>query len=548
MKSSFWFFLAMIIVGAVGAGLWLYQTKSFSKEILKLEILGPDQAKLAEEVEYLVKFKNNGEVNLEDARLTFEYPQHSLLLEGEGLREERGLETIYPGQERTLSFKTRLFGKEGEQKVAKAWLKFRPKNLQGHFESATTKTTLISQVPLTLEFDLPTKAEAGKEVRFRLNYFSNAAYPLSGLRVMVEYPSDFEFLEAKPFSLEKNEWEIGLLNKAEGGRVEIAGKFSGEIGEEKLLRAKIGMWRQNEFVLLKETVRGVEIAPSRLFISQQINGRPRYTASPGDSLHYEIFFKNIGAKPLTNLFLVAKLEGRAFDFETLKTEEGKFTVGDNSIIFDSRDLPNLRFLDSQEEGRVEFWVELKEEWPILGPQDKDAILKNTVLLSQAREEFVTKVNSRLVISQTGSFDDEVFGNTGPPTPRVGETTTFTMIWQAKNYYNEVSNVRVRAALPPQVRLTGEIFPEGAPLTFDSESRELVWEVGEMMAGEGVITEAPNIAFQIAFTPDETQRGEKGALMLEAEISGEDEWTNELLQDLAPAIEITVSDETAAGEE
>lgn len=541
MRGKLFFFLLIIFLIIGGLGFWYYQSRSFSKEVLKLEILGLDSVKLGEEAEYLVKFKNNGDVNLEDAQLIFEYPQYSLLSEEEQLRKEMKLETIYPGQERTLSFKTRLFGREGEQKIAKAWLSFRPKNLESRFESATTKTTIISSVPLTFEFDLPTKVEADKEIRFRLNYFSNADYPLSNLRILVDYPPDFEFIEARPFSLEKNEWELGLLNKADGGRIEIAGKFSGKTGHEKLLRAKLGMWQGEDFILLKETIKGVEIVLPRLFLSQQINSSLQYIASPGDALHYEIFFKNIGQEPLTNLFLVAKLEGKPFDLQTLKSENGNFKAGDNSIIFDGRSVPALQFLNSQEEGKVEFWIELKKEWPISGSQDKNAIVKNKISLSQAQEEFMTKINSKLEIDSKAYFEDEVFGNAGPLPPKTGETTTFTVIWQAKNYYNDVDNVKVKATLPQNVKLTGKIFPEDAKLTFDSQSREIVWDLGKMEAGQGVISPAPNIAFQLAFSPSFDQKDEPAQLLSEVKISAEDEWTNIILEAISPALDTSLTD-------
>lgn len=555
------FFLLVLVIGIIiVSGYIYYQSRSFSKEVLKLEILGPDKAEMAEEVEYTVKFKNQGDVNLQDPKLIFEYPQDSLLSEGESLRKEMKLETIYPGQERTISFKTRLFGREGEQKVAKAWLQYRPKNLKSHYESATTKTTVISSVPINLEMDLPSKIEPGREVNLQINYFSNADYPLSDLRILVDYPAGFEFLGARPFSLEKNEWKLPLLNKAQGGRIEIRGKFSGEVGEEKIIKAKLGMWQGDNFILLKEIIRGVEMARSQIYLSQQINGNPQYIASPGDTLHYEIFFKNIGSKPLTNLFLVAKLEGRAFDLQTLKSDQGSFKPGDNSIIFDDRSVSKLQFLDSQEEGKVEFWVDLKKDWQILGPQDKNVVIKDTVSLSQAKEEFVTKVNSKLEISSEAYFENPpqdiffgketkesegketlpVFKNTGPLPPEEGQTTTFTVVWQAKNYYNDLSNVKVKATLPKDVKLTGEIFPKEAKLTFDSQSREVVWDIGEMKAGEGVLSEPAKVAFQIALKPSKREKeGEGGKISFllvgEAKITGEDTWTEQELEALSPPI-------------
>lgn len=528
------FFFSIIIITFFGLGFWYYQSRSFSKEILRLEILAPDSVSLAEEIEYSVKFKNNGNINLEDGKLIFEFPKYSLTLEGKTRIEEK-LETIYPGQERTINLKARLFGKEGEQKIAKAWLQYRPKNLKSVFESATTKTTVINSVPLTLEIDIPTRVEINKEIPFRLNYFSNADYPLSDLRILIDYPSDFEFLRAQPYSLEKNEWKLGLLNKAEGGRIEILGKFSGQVDQEKILRAKLGIWQGSDFILLKETIKGIKLISPQLYLTQQINGNPHYIASAGDSLHYEVFFKNIGQTPLTNLFLVAKLDGNAFDLQTLKSENGIFKPGDNSIIFDSRNIPQLQFLDSQEEGKVEFWIELKKEWQISGPQDKNASIRNTVTLSQTKEEFITKINSRLEVSVDASSGDEVFENSGPIPPKVGETTTYTITLEAKNYYNDVENVMVKAILPENVKLTGKILPEDARLTFDSQSREIVWNLGELSSGQGVISEAPKIIFQVALTPNEEQKGKKAKLLDELKINGQDLWTNTILEGKTSAL-------------
>jgi hypothetical protein len=521
------------------AGFYYYQRNIYSKEVLKLEILGPEEVNLAEEIEYIVKYKNNGNTRLESPRLIFEYPENSLVEDSQFLRREIQLEDIYPGEEQTLSFKGRLFGREGEGKTAKAWLSYRPKGLSARYESSTTLTTVIKKVPLTLEFDLPSKIESGKEVRFRLNYFSNADYPLSGLRIKVNYPPGFEFQSSDPAGIEDNEWEGGLLNKAEGGRIEITGRLRGEISEQKIFSAELGSWQQGEFVLLKEASRGVEIVRPQLYILQQINGNPKYVASPGELLHYEIFFKNLGQDPLTDLSLLATLKGEAFDFQTIQAPEADYEPGDNSIIWDWRRVGDLQFLPSQQEGKIEFWIMLKESWPMTGQEDENPVIRNKIYLSQAQEEFLTKINSKLELSQKSYFEDEIFGNSGPLPPKVGESTTYTVIWQAKNYYNDVKNVKVKAVLPKNVELTGRIFPQeqAERFTFDSGSRELVWNIGDLEAGRGVLSSAPNIAFQIAVTPLEGQGGRQVELVGEAEISGEDSWTGKNLKTITPALSV-----------
>jgi hypothetical protein len=462
------------------------------------------------------------------------------LIEGDSLRETIPLEDIYPGQERIHRFKARLVGKESESKEAKAFLSYRPKNLQAFYESQTTHTTIIKEVPLTFEFDLPSKIESGKEITFRLNYFSNVNYPLSDLGIKIDYPNGFEFIEAKPQPLEESNWEIRLLNTTEGGRIEISGKLQGKVGETKVFQAKLGQWQKGEFVILKETSWGVEIIKPLLYIFQQINGNPMYIANPGDLLDWQISFKNIGKRTLENLFLVVELESQALDFNSFKTELPAERIG-NKIVWDYTQIPELRRLASMEEGNVEFWIKVKEDLP---PEIKNPEIKTIISLNGFKEEISTKINSKLEILQKGYFEDEVFGNSGPIPPRVGETTTYTIIWQVKNYNNDIKNVKVKATLPPEVELTGKIFPEGeiSKFAFDLESREIVWEVGDLPAGKGVTEPGPNVAFQIALTPTPEQRGKPGMLIGEAKVTGEDQWTESALETISEPIDTTLPDD------
>ena len=440
---------------------------------------------------------------------------------------------IYPGQEKTFAFKVRLLGKPGDYRVAKASLSYRPKELKARYESSTSFTTVIQDVPLNFSFDLSSKAESGKDVQFRINYFSNIDYPLSDLRINAVYPSGFEFESSSPRSLSETEWELGILNKAEGGRIEITGKLFGDIGEQKVFRAELGIWQQGNFILLKEAFKAVEIIKPALHIIQQINGNPEYVASPGGTLHYEIFFKNIGEESLVNLFLVSNLEGDFYDFNSLKALTGEFEQGNNSIIFDWRKNSSLQFLDSQEEGKVEFWVDLKEDITAENP-----VIRNVLYLSQAREEFVNKVNSKLSLSQKGFFVDEVFGNSGPLPPRVGQTTTYTIMWQLKNHYNEVKDVKVKAVLGEGVKLSGKIFPEeSGSFTFDSGSREVVWNRGDLG-----INEESNLSFQISFTPLGKQKGNVVELIGQAIISGEDQYTQQIIEGFSSSVDSSLPDD------
>ena len=531
-----------VLVGV--AGFWLWQKNSYSKEILKLEIIAPSETTMGQELTYVVKYKNNGDVRLEDPVLIFEYPAGAVPSLGENTRITQSLDDIYPGQERNFSFSSRLFGKEGEIKEAKALLQYTPRNLNAQFESETIAATLISHVPLTFELDLPSRMEATQEFSFALNYFSNSEYPLSDLRITIKYPEGFSFTSASPSPIGESEWNVGLLNKVEGGRISITGSLEGEVQEAKIFKATLGTWKEGKFTLLKEVTKGIEITRTRLLISQEVNGSPDYIASSGDILHYVISFKNVSEKTLENLFLVVSLEGRPFDLETVKSDSGTFQQGDNSIVFESKNVSKLRFLGKGEEGKVEFWVNVKEAWETFSSQDKSFALRDRIILSDVTEEFELKVNSELKIEQTAYFEDEVFGNQGPLPPQVGVPTTYTVVWQAKNLYNDVQNAKARAVLPVEVALTGSVFPEGEPLTFDQVSREVVWEIGDMSAGTGPFETTPSVAFQIRLTPLASQQGNVAQLIGEARIQAYDLFVERALSGTDAPIDTILPDDNS----
>ncbi len=547
MKGKFILFLIILSVMAGIVGYWYWQKNIYSKGLLRLEILGPSEVQLLEEVEWTVKYKNNGHITLEDAKLIFEYPEYSLVGEGGALREQIPLEDIYPGEEKSYQFRARLLGEENEVKKAKVLLSYRPKNLRAFYESETTLTTVIKHVLLSFELDLPSKLESGREINFSLNYFSSLDYPLSDLRVKLNYPSGFEFQESRPSGLDETEWELGGLNKAEGGRIEVKGRLSGELNEQKIFQASLGVWQKNDFVLLKETSRGVKIIKPLLSVFQRINGQEDYTANPGDWLHYEIFFRNMGEEPFRHLFLISKLSDDVFDLPTLRVESGQVNREEKSIIWDWRNVAQLQFLDRGEEGKVEFWLKLKEIEPG-GFTKKNALLSNKVIISEIKEEFETKINSKLEFYQAGYFEDEVFGNQGPIPPKVGKATTYTIIWQMENCCNDVKNVKVKAVLPINVTLTGQIFPEDTRLTFDSDSREIIWEIGDLGDGQTPIMEPQSCAFQISLRPTPIQRGKTAQIIGEAQITGEDQWTEETVTSDMPAIDTSLPDDKTVKEQ
>ena len=136
MKKRTILFLLILIIGGIFAYL-SWQDMSFSKEVLKIEILASEKANVGEEIEYIVKIKNNGNIRLENPELIFEYPENSVISNGARIRTMLSNELggdIYPGEERTFRFKAILLGRERDVKIAKASISFQPKDLKTRSE------------------------------------------------------------------------------------------------------------------------------------------------------------------------------------------------------------------------------------------------------------------------------------------------------------------------------------------------------------------------------------------------------------------------------
>jgi hypothetical protein len=172
-----------------------------------------------------------------------------------------------------------------------------------------------------------------------------------------------------------------------------------------------------------------------------------------------------------------------------------------------------------------------------------------VLLSEANAEFELKLNTNLIGEQRGFFENDVFENQGTHPISVGQRNTYTIIWQAKNPYSDAQNVKMKALFSEGVELTGKIFPETSILTFDSSSREIIWEIGELPAGTGLFQElpGPSIAFQIAFTPTSTHRGKAAELVGETRITGEDLFTGQIVSSVDDPIDTTLPDDDSVSE-
>jgi hypothetical protein len=69
-----------------------------------------------------------------------------------------------------------------------------------------------------------------------------------------------------------------------------------------------------------------------------------------------------------------------------------------------------------------------------------------------------------------------------------------------------------------------MLPLEEKISYDERTNQIVWEVGSMAAGTGILNEKRGIAFQVEVTPQENQAGEALKLLNESTLTAKDLFT------------------------
>jgi hypothetical protein len=200
-------------------------------------------------------------------------------------------------------------------------------------------------------------------------------------------------------------------------------------------------------------------------------------------------------------------------------------------------LPALQYLGPHQQGQVSFSIKVKDSLPINDYNDKNFKIVNTVKIDSSerplaledieiagQSQLVTKIISQLSLQAQGYYYDDLISNSGPVPPRVGQTTTYTIKWRLVNTANDLSGVKVEAFLPPHVHWMNKISPSGANLKYNSQTGQLVWQVGDLSAATGVLLPVKKVAFQIAITPSLAHLGNYVELVGQSKITAQDNFT------------------------
>ncbi len=547
----------------LSVALFLWGFYSFDEDRLELKLYGPERIVSGETVNYVVQYKNNNRVDLEDVRLTFFFPEGAVFegnLGGQNFFTEKKIGSLKAGEQGQQEFKVQLTGVKNETREARTVISYHPSTISSLYQNEESLKTEIISVPLSLNFSLPEKVVSGQKINLVIQYLNDSNIAFEDLKLLLKYPNGFIFEEALPApSEEKNIWNFEELSGQETGEIKIQGVLSGEGGEVKAFEAVLGIEKNNLFTELARVLKSSQVDQAPLTVSQTVNGSESYTAQWGERLNYQISYKNTSRENIRGVTVKVKIDPQALDLKTLNITNGTFDNRANTISWSNEGVSNLGYLLEGQSGTLSFSVGIQSQPPVKNFSDKNFTIKaeagidspNIPLSLQgtrigSESVIETRVNSLLSLNASAYFQDDSFSNSGPIPPRVGQTTTFSVYWNLTNSSSDLKNVKVEAFLPGNVAWTGNLLPRGEDISFDPSTRKITWKISELRAGIGYILPARQVVFQVALTPSVVQVGKEAPILQQSSASALDSFTGSQVSSQSGILTTNLTNDPSVG--
>jgi len=546
---SFAFFVIATIVASF---LFFGGGNVVSSDNIDIEILGPVSIEGGEELSLQVVITNNNSIPLQFSDLVIEYPPGTHSPENQGSempRSRTSLGAIAPGETLNQIVRSVLFGEEGSEKEIRISFEYRVEGSNAIFVKEKMRTVTISSSPINLAVEMLNEVNSNQEIEIRVRVSSNSAATIEDVLLRLEYPFGFEATDASPRTTYSNNiWNLGDIAPEGETTVVIKGVMRGQDNEEKIFSAYVG--KQN-----KDNEREIATVYSSSFdqltikkpfigATLELNGviADEYVVGSAQNIKAVLTWTNNLPTRITDAVIEVKITGEALNKLSVIANNGNYNSSVDTIVWDKTTLEELASLEPGASGRMIFNFSSKS----LLSTDMASVRNPKISLSisargrRASESaaaervdgFVTriiKINSDFQLTPKTVYYGGPFTNSGPIPPKAEVGTTYTIIWTVVNSSNSISGGEVRARIPAYVEWVGAVSPRNEPVSYNSNTREIIWNIGDVDAGKGVSSAAEEVAFQLLVRPSVSHIGRAPEILTDIVLKGSDDFTGKLLE-------------------
>ncbi|NQV93185.1 DUF11 domain-containing protein [Candidatus Kaiserbacteria bacterium] len=544
---SLLFFLGSALFGSF---YFLGEKNIVSADNVEIEIQGPTAVGGGDTLGLQISIVNKNSTTLELTDLLIEYPEGTRSPDNLGrelTRSRDSLGSIQPGERVKKSVEAILFGEENTQKEIKVTVEYRVAGSNAIFFAEKLYQVTLSSSPVSVSVRSFTEVTSGQEIDFSVVVNSNSSTVVENLVLQAEYPFGFSFIEASPRPQFSNSvWEIGNLNPEEEKTIHIKGVMTGQDNEERTFRFAVGVGDEFDVKKMVTTFvtanRGITI--QRPFIGTDItlnNTREDiYIFENGEEIRGEIAWKNNLTEAVSDAQIEVRISGSSVDESSVIVERGFYNSVTNTARWSKDTSSEFAVVNPSQAGIVQFSFSTRNI-SALGLRNPEVVLEVTVRGKRDGEDNVPEqiesvltrsilISSDLSLTQRLLHGSGPLSNKGAVPPVAEKETTYTVMWTVTNTANHISGVKVTGVLPPYVQWKGNFNPNNSNVSFNSDTNQVTWNVGEVPQGVGTNISPKELAFQIGFTPSLSQVGEIPTLVHTQSITGFDQFTESQISD------------------
>jgi hypothetical protein len=451
------------------------------------------------------------------------------------------LGTIEPNKRIVTDVPLTLFGKEGDKKQIHFTLEYTIANASTIFQKEKVYNVTLSSSPMTVRINGGGIAVPNQPYHFTVEMNTNTKKPLRNVLVALNYPPGFVFDSAIPSpSQSTNIWDVGTLTPGETKEIEITGKFSGVLGDERSVRLVFGTYIDGDTAKISTNfgtlVQTVKLEKPFLSTDLVINGSSDDTThiGLGEQVQGTIMWQNNLSTQVLDLEIKLHLKGDLFDRSHIEATDGFYDSRNDTLVWNKNTINNFVRVPAGGNGTLYFTVpthtppqdgtvknpQVELEVSVRALEDSEGTVPKTI---ESLERVVARIGGDVFMTPTVRYSTGLIPNSGPFPPQINTETTYTVELAIENTINDYTAGVFRAKLPPNVSFTNVFVPATEAIRYDDKTGDIIWSIGDIQQRSGI---ARTISFQLKAIPSLLQAGQHMQLLKDMTFTATDSFTRQ----------------------
>ncbi len=493
------FFLFLIfVVALVGLIYWNKNGTTNVDKSIAVYVDGPNKIISGDQITYTIEYDNLDIVTLENIKLSVRWPNgfyfdEATIDPSDDNATTWYLEDLLSKQSDSLEIKGQLVGQKGDELSAVFTLEYQPANFHSDFSVKEIIDTKISDSKIELSIDSVDKTLVATEQTININFKNISKEDLTDLYLDIIYPEDFilfdeeiededesEIEQVQSIFITEGDYMKFSLPAGEEATFVIVGNFPTDSKNDQSLVVEVGNMIDDDFRRLSRVTKDIQVINPKFDIDFSINGEHNNpTVNWGDTLRYQLEITNLSSTDLNDIVITALLDSQVLDWDSLDTNG---LVQESNIIWTSEEDETLTDW-SAGGSRIFTWQIDVVENPV--PERMiENILKINVQGLADWEQVTAPV--LVTVGEAVVFNNGIYWDLGGRRvgsgllpPQVNESTQYLVIWSIPEATGDFESATVETVLPPEVSFLSETDIQEGDLTFDDETRSLIWQIDNL---------------------------------------------------------------------